>query len=36
MSDEPKMTKMEKFHKLKLSKTERQVRNPLPSKETME
>ncbi|XP_035886123.1 thymosin beta-4-like [Phyllostomus discolor] len=36
MSDKPDMAEIEKFGKLKLKKTEMQVKNPQPSKETIE
>ncbi|XP_036996624.2 thymosin beta-4-like [Artibeus jamaicensis] len=36
MYDKPDMTKVEKFDKLKLKKTETQEKNPLPSKEMIE
>lgn len=36
MFDKVNMAEIEKFHKSKLMKTERQEKNPLPSKETIE
>uniref|UniRef100_A0A8D0JBT0 Uncharacterized protein n=1 Tax=Sus scrofa TaxID=9823 RepID=A0A8D0JBT0_PIG len=36
MSDQPNKAEIEKFNRSKLKKTERQEKNPLPSKETIE
>uniref|UniRef100_A0A8I5UIW4 Thymosin beta n=2 Tax=Pongo abelii TaxID=9601 RepID=A0A8I5UIW4_PONAB len=36
MSDKYDMAEIKKFDKSKLKKTERQEKNPLPSKETIE
>ncbi|XP_047618158.1 thymosin beta-4-like [Phacochoerus africanus] len=36
MFDKVNMAEIEKFHKSKLTKTETQEKNPLPSKETIE